>query len=67
MSPKPAKVRKDVRMSLELAAWIESLPPRYGESFSEKARAMLEIAREYEEKERRAIEGTMDENKQESI
>lgn len=57
MGNKPARERKDVRMSPDLVEWIESLPPRYGDSFSEKARAMLEIAREYYEKERQAIEG----------
>jgi hypothetical protein len=55
MSPKPAKERKDVRISPELAAWIENLPARYDGSFSEKARYLLEVAKEYHEKEQAMI------------
>ena len=49
------KLRKDVRMPPDLIEWIESLPPRYGVTFSDKARAALEIAREYMEIEQHQI------------
>lgn len=52
---KSNRVRRDLRVSQSLADWVESLPPRYGENFSEKARALLEIAREYIEAEEEAL------------
>ena len=52
---KQARLRRDVRVSPALAEWVDSLPPRYGENFSEKARALLEIAREYIEAEEEAL------------
>lgn len=52
---KPARIKKDIRISPEMLEWIENLPRRYGESFSEKSRYLLEVAREYYEKEAEAI------------
>lgn len=43
-------VQKNIRIPEELAAWIESLPPKYGHNFSQKVRYLLELAKERQER-----------------